>query len=440
MFTLSHSLTRLALPLSLILSACGGSDDSSDGDDHDHDHTEERGRLVLLNSSTNEAVVHDLHDADVISRFVLDSTPSALYASADHRYALLVDRSGDQVYVLDGGIWEEDHGDHQHPYAEDPNLFDEVIEGSRPTHVVKGEDSIAVFFDGDASTMTPASVTTFEDRDLIDGALPASQLQYDINMHGVAEPHHDVLLSTIRPDDADSLSANPILPDRVGVFAMNDGQYTLEATLADFCPDLHGAAQNARYVAFGCSDGVLIAERTETGYVSSKLANPDNLPDGLRIGTLYGHAGSDQFVAVASQHGGAVSYMYSVDPSQNRISDIDWQPVEEASPVSRHFSFEGDYFYILDSLGQVTVLEPQSIDGNTEWHFGLRISTSDAAGIGMPEGLHYSMTESQSDGHLYVYDPIAERIAVIEPSLFELTERWDVNYSASRILWLGIKD
>ncbi len=95
-------------------------------------------------------------------------------------------------------------------------------------------------------------------------------IDYSINMHGVAEPKGDYLLSTVRRDDAESTSAAKILPDQVGVYHLHDNEYEQEQLLDITCPDLHGAAQNEDYVVFGCSDSILVVHQHDDDYEAEK--------------------------------------------------------------------------------------------------------------------------------------------------------------------------
>ncbi len=60
--------------------------------------------------------LHDLHSAIVVASFTLANAPSAVYVSPGGRYALALQRPQDATQIVDGGIWQEDHGDHDHDH------------------------------------------------------------------------------------------------------------------------------------------------------------------------------------------------------------------------------------------------------------------------------------------------------------------------------------
>ena len=116
---------RLAAALVLAIAAgCGG----SSSNDHDHAHGQTRvdtsGRLSIAESKVAALHVFDLDSNQVEARHVLKAPASAVYASPGKRYALAIQRNDDRVQLVDGGIWQEDHGDHMHDYKQGSKLLD----------------------------------------------------------------------------------------------------------------------------------------------------------------------------------------------------------------------------------------------------------------------------------------------------------------------------
>lgn len=411
--------------------------------DHDHDHDLDQnhvdhGRLVVVNNTTPEAAVYNLEDKAFLDAFSLPTSLSSIYASGDHRYAVLVDRDGDFVGFLDGGVWQEVHVDHLDDYEESPVLLDYTLSGVRPTHVINHEGQLAIFFDGDAATSSPASVSVITDADIGTQNPAPLSMEYNVNMHGVAEPRGEHLIASWRRDDAETTSTNPILPDQIAVYHLHDGEYEQEQILAENCPDLHGAAQNETYVAFGCSDGVLLVQEHEGVFEAHKIVNPDSLAEGLRVGSIYGHENSDQFIGLASAHGGADVQWLSIDPTEGEIALIDWQPMENARVVDRGFSFEAEQFLILDNQGYLTALEPHEHDGHIHWEFGDRLDITDADVADMPEEMNFTLAFAQNGHTAYVADPIAQHIVMIDLDLMEKAGEIDLGFAPSAITWLGI--
>lgn len=452
-------LKLIALAISsTLITACGDAetniveknpievpDDHDHGDGDDHDHGDEYtidslGRLVVLANDSNTASFFDLDDNELLDTFTLTNDSNTLSSSPDFRYAVIASRAQDYLGFIDGGLWREDHGEHLHDYKQGPAASSfELTSGSRPTHLVKHDGKLAIFYDGDAESGTVASVEVLTDNDITSATAALPGITYDINMHGVAEPRGEHLLSTIRRDDAESTSVAKILPDQVGVYHFHDGEYELEQTLELTCPDLHGAAQNHDYVAFGCSDGVLLAHQHDDEYEAEKIANIDAVGD-LRIGTIYGHEDSETFIGVASGHGGGPAVIVSINPAEAEMEELEWQLADGASAVSYSFSAHGEHFVVLDSLGFLNVLEAHDHDGHTHWELAGQVDITEADVTTMPEGMSFSMTVAQNGQFAYVADPIAQHIVKVHLEDLEIEGELELTFPPAAITWLGIAE
>jgi hypothetical protein len=60
--------------------------------------------------------------------------PAAVYARPRGRYAGVMQRTQDRVQFVDGGIWQEDHGNHLRDYKQASRLTSFTLAGARPTH------------------------------------------------------------------------------------------------------------------------------------------------------------------------------------------------------------------------------------------------------------------------------------------------------------------
>ncbi|MCU4677000.1 5-methyltetrahydrofolate--homocysteine methyltransferase [Catenovulum sp. 2E275] len=445
----SFQLNLLAAAVSaFMLSACGDAETTIveqdpievPEDDHDHDDgysIESAGRLAILASDSNEALIYDLDDNSLLGNFALTYSSSSLSSSADFRYALISTRAQDQIEFIDGGLWQEDHGDHLHAYQQAPTMSGYTLNGSRPTHLVKHDGKLAVFYDGNAETGEVASVQVVTDTDIANQTQSLPVLNYSVNMHGVAEPSEDYLIASIRRDDSLSTSANKVLPDQVGVYHLHDGEYEHEHIFEQSCPDLHGAAQNEEYQVFGCSDGILVTQQNGSEYNSAKIANISAL-DGLRVGSIYGHHELESFIGVASVHGGGAAILVHINPHDNEMETIDWQPQTSAQPLAYSFTADGEHFLILDNQGYLTLLSEHTHDDHSHWEFDSRIDISEQDIANMPEGLSFSMTISQNDHIVYIADPIAQHILQINLESGETTGEIELNFAPKAISWLGI--
>ncbi|MGE6463122.1 5-methyltetrahydrofolate--homocysteine methyltransferase [Pseudoalteromonas tetraodonis] len=413
--------------------------DHGDGGDHGDEYTiDSLGRLAILAGDSNEANFFDLDDNELLDTFTLTNDSNTLSSSPDFRYAVIASRAQDYLGFIDGGLWREDHGAHLHDYEQSPEFSSyELTSGSRPTHLVKHDGKLAVFYDGDAASGTTASVEVLTDNDITNATATLPGISYDINMHGVAEPRGEHLLATIRRDDAQSSSIAKVLPDQVGVYHFHDGEYELEQTLELTCPDLHGAAQNHDYVAFGCSDGVLLAHQHDDEYHAEKVANIAAVGD-LRIGTIYGHEGSETFIGVASGHGGGPAVLLSINPAEAEMEELEWQLADGASAVSYSFSANGEHFLVLDSLGFLNVLEAHAHDDHIHWELAGQVDITQEDVTTMPEGMKFSMTVAQNGQFAYVADPIAQHVVQVHLEDLEIEGELELTFPPAAITWLGI--
>ncbi|GAB2702465.1 5-methyltetrahydrofolate--homocysteine methyltransferase [Aliiglaciecola aliphaticivorans] len=452
--TSTRKLSLLAATIgALLLTGCGDAEttiiekesievDDSTEDDHDHSDDEylidSLGRLAVLTANSSTAI-YDLDDGSELDTFSLTYASSTLTSSADYRYAVIASRSDDYVGFIDSGMWREDHGEHLHDYEQGPAMSDYEITGSRPTHIIKHDGQMAIFFDGDADSSTPASVQVVSDTDISGETSVLPTLNYTVNMHGAVEPKGDYLLSTVRRDDAESTSVAKILPDQVALYHLHDDEYEQEQVLDVLCPDLHGGAQNETYAVFGCSDGVLIAHEHDNEYEAEKIVNIDVL-DSLRIGTIYGHEESDTFIGIAAGHDAGESILIKIAPEDSEMEALEWQPETDASPVAYGFSYEGDMFLVLDSQGYLNILSAHDHDGETHWELEQSFDISDEDIANMPDGMNFSMTVAQNGNYVYVSDPIAEHVLQIDLETIEVVSDIELGFAAASISWLGVAE
>lgn len=427
----------------LMLTGCGDADtkivekDSiiEDLDEHDHGDgytIESMGRLAVLSAESNVTTLYDLDDNDLLDTFSLIHDSSSLTYSADYRFAIISNRSEDYVGFIDGGLWREDHVEHLHDFQQAPAMSDFELNRSRPTHIVKHDGKTAFFFDGDSESGTSASVQVLSDTNISSNISEIPTLSFDINMHGVAEPNGDYLVSTVRRDDAESTSANTILPDQVGIYHLHDGVYEQEQLLDITCPNLHGASQNGDYTVFGYSDGVLVVHEHDDVYEAEKITNIDAL-DGMRIGDIYGHEESDSFIGIAG------TTLFSINPD-NEMELLEWQPSEDVSVVSYSFSYEGEHFIVLDSEGYLNILSAHNHDGDINWELEERLDISEEDVSTMTDDMSFSMTMAQNGHYVYVADPLAKHILQINLGTMSIDGDIEIDFIPDSLVWLGIEE
>uniref|UniRef100_A0A486XTZ4 5-methyltetrahydrofolate--homocysteine methyltransferase n=1 Tax=Rheinheimera sp. BAL341 TaxID=1708203 RepID=A0A486XTZ4_9GAMM len=445
-FKAKFSLVALLVASSL-LSGCGDSttnivekDPIAVDDDHDHDHDHEHddistaGRLVISAKDSNLVSVYELEDGALLDTFAVADTPSALAASPAKRYALVVQRTTDRVEFIDGGLFQEDHVDHLHDYQQAPALSSFVLSDSRPTHITSNDSQTAVFFDGDVNSSTPAAVAVITDADITTDSNGYPVLNYSIHMHGAAQARGDYLFSTIR--DANSATT---LPDQVGLYHAHDDHFHEEMVFAETCPNLHGSAQNAHVIAFGCTDGVLVITQEGETFTASKIANTDDFTGTMRIGTLVGADHAEHLVGFAG------SSMFAIHAEDGEMDLVDWQGTEGASIVGYGFADKGEKFVLLDNQGYVTILSyhGHEHDGAAEepaFEFAAKVQLTSADVSTMPSGSRFEIAISASDDKVYVTNPIDSTLLTVDIADAEVVATKQLNFMPHKLVWLGIAE
>ncbi|MFQ6372500.1 5-methyltetrahydrofolate--homocysteine methyltransferase [Shewanella sp. YIC-542] len=406
-------------------------------DEHDHDDAQVAGgRLSVLAADSNQVAVFDIAKASLLDTFSLSYGGGALSASAGARYAVITHKDNGLIEFVDGGLWQEDHVDHAHDYSEAPALSSFNLSGTSPAHLVAHDGQLAVFFDGNAASAVPAKVQVLTDTDIAAARRDIPTLDYTINMHGVAEPRGDALLATVRRDDVESESANPVLPDTVGVFHAHDGAYELTQTLDVRCPDLHGAAQNEDHVIFGCSDGVLLAHQHDDHFHAEKIANLAALGE-RRVGALYAHHDSDDIFGVASQKG-SNAMLVAISAAHETMELVDWQGQDGANPLAYGFSSSGERFMVLDDHGYLSVLTAHEHDDHHHWEMTQRIAITEQDLGAMPAGLSFSMAIAQDGEYVYISDPIAQHVLQVDIVHGSIVSDIELDFVPAAVSWLGV--
>ena len=203
------------------------------------------------------------------------------------------------------------------------------------------------------------------------------------------------------------------------------------------CPDLHGAAQNHEFLAFGFSDGVMVIHDHDGEFEAHKIPNIEAI-NKVRIGTIYGHENSELLVGIASTHGSGAATVLTITPEENEMELLDWQGLENANPVSYSFTYDGAHFVILDDQGYVTILAVEQHEGHTHLEFENRLSVTELDVATMPEGTSFGMAVSKNDNHIYVSDPMSQHILQIDIETMSIEGDMELDFIPAAIVWLGI--
>lgn len=420
-----------SLAIASLLAACGGGV-SQDEDEHDDAPVtiNTAGRLALAEKDAKTLRIHDLDSAATEASHLLDHVPAAVYASPAGRYAVVMQRSQDQVQFVDGGIWQEDHGDHLHDYKQGSRLLAWKLSGVRPTHydLQAGKQS-AIFMDGNAAA-TPvqnAGVRLLTEASIAAGSTAAT-LDLSAPLHGLGEPiDNKLLLSTRAADASDSL------PTHFSLYQRSGSAYTLDRQVPARCDGMHGSFSSGASTVAGCSAGMLLLRHTG----ASTVDNGQLVATPLRVGTIAGHPRlPDQFIGIATEGVApavVTTRFYALNGTNAAVSDFVPQGWESGRLRRAHgFDRSGQRFFILDDQG--TLIAAQRSGGG--WSHLARVS---AAIPVMPSAAPWPVIVANgAKDELYLTDPVARQLVVINSQTGAVISRRELGFIPSTAAWLGI--
>lgn len=399
------------------------------GHDHDHDEVNASGRLVLTALDSAYVQVLELPAKTELDSFLVSAIPSALYASGDYRYAAVVQRPQDLVSFIDGGLWQEDHADHMHDYQAAPRLMPLQLTQIRPTHFTRAEGQLAVFFDGNSVTGAPAGVAVLSDAAIGEDSRDYPQLSYQTHQHGAAQARGEYLLSTIR--DANSSTT---LPDQVGLYEQHGDHYHLEQTFTETCPGLHGSAQNHDFIAFGCTDGVLLIAQHANSFSASKLLNSEAFTGTMRIGTLAGYHSAEHFIGFAG------TAVFAIHPEDTGMEALDWQAGAATAISGYGFAEQGEKFVLLDNTDTLTIFNYHGHAHADESAFELvsKLALHTGTDTTLPSGSRFELAISASDDQVYITNPITRQLITVDLHDAAVVAEKQLAYVPGKVVWVGI--
>jgi hypothetical protein len=409
-----------ALFLSLLLAACGGSGGSGPAPGHQDTAIDTAGRLAIAEDAAPSLRLHDLDSGSAGPVFTLANPASAVYASPGGRYALAFQRPQDTVQAADGGIWQEDHGDHLHDYKQAPSLLAMRVNGPQPTHYDDRAGQAAVFMDGRSPSGQVSSVVLLSDASIAKGTAVAS-LTLGTAMHGLAEPNGDHLVVSYR----DPASAGTS-PTNVEVYRRDGAQYTFVQRLPTVCAGMHGSYTRGGNTAIGCSDGVLLVSGQGAGFTSTLVATASG------VGTLAGHPRQERIIGIGNAGTPSTTRFFDVDPAARTATPIAIAGWGEGRLRRAHgFDRSGRWFFALDDLGNLFVLER----GTAGWSLRRSLPLALPA---MPAAAPFpAFAANGAKDEVYLTDPVARQVVAVGTSQLDI-RRIALDYKPAYLAWVGI--
>lgn len=383
------------------------------------------GRLLVGDADSGHVFVVDLVTEEISELDLhLPGPVSALYASPSHRYGYAIYRGdeGDHaIHVIDGGVFLVPHGDHEDLVVVPVSEVGLTVNDDRPIHFTNGGEWSAIFHDGSGRV---ALLNEHE----IEEEGHAYEVPYleAGPQHGAAVPiENDLFAVTVK---------NPDYPDKnpsslpIGVEIRNlDDEIVWDEARED-CPGMHGEAHNHDGSAYGCVGWVLFIEQHDDEFSHWKIENDASLPEGARIGTVWGHEDSPHFFgkATARYEGGFEDLgIWMIDPEGDEMS-LALAPSETKNSVTSAFSHDGSALYVLTYDGMLNVIDAADGDLIGEAHLTDPID---------PEARPSFIIVGET---LFLSDRATQHIIAFDLDHMEVAEEWEVDGTPSSLAFVGI--
>ena len=392
-------------------------------DDHEDEGEAEvalEGRLLVGDGETGALSVIDLESGEVHQdEFDLGSRAGRIYATASGRYAVAVSSDANTAHIFDGGIYLEEHGDHEDLVEDDLRRLDVDLAGDRPVHLYTAGEWATIFYDGSGD------VVLINEHELEEDGDQFAPVGFNAGPHhGAAIPLDDDLfaVSLQHPDFAQS-PADYRLPIGAEVRDL-DGNVLYSAEAG--CPDLHGDAGNGHMAIFGCTGGALAVEAHDGDFEDWFIAAPEGSPADFRLTSIFGYAGLDHFYALGSAVG-----LYLVEPEEGEMEQL--IPASDAlRPIQVSISHDGELLVVVMSDGELRVYDAHDAD--------LLAASSDILSDAIDPSFWARPHIATAPGHLFVTDSAAGQVIALEihGDELEVVESWEISGKPTKVAFVGI--
>ena len=394
--------------------------DDEEMHDDDHGAAEAVGRLLVADAVAAHLSVIDLSTEEVDSGLFEIAAPGArVLPSPTHRYGFVLARGpedgDDRVHIFDGGVFLVEHGDHYDLVTEPVSRHSLEIVEENPIHYVNSHGWTAIFAD------TSGHVILINEHDLATTQGDYEPILLEAGpQHGAAIVMSDehVVVTTKDPDDPDAA-----LPVGVEVRTFAD-EVVYDASNRS-CPGMHGESHNEHGVAFGCIGGVLFLHAHDGEYEHDFIANPAEMREDSRIGSVYGHHHVEHFFGRASyrdEQGFADDGIWLIDVAHGEMELVFAEP-----SVGVAFASDGEVLYVLGADGVLHALDA---------HDGDLLDTMDLVAPGEAGRPAFIVVGEW----LYLADPNSGHVLAVHLEHMEIEAEWHVGGAPSSLAFVGVLD
>jgi hypothetical protein len=418
-----------ALAAALALAACGGGVPAEDEHEHENVFIDTAGRLAVAEVGSATLRILDLDSRTVEASYTMDNEPSAVYASPGGRYAVVVQRTQDRVQFVDGGIWQEDHGDHLHDYRQSSRLLSWRLTGPRPTHYdVQAGVQAAFFLDGNASATPPqnAGVRLLTDASIGSGQTLAT-IDLSFPIHGLAEPVGQKLLTVARAADAPDT-----LPTHLVLYRRSGATWTPARQLPTRCDGMHGSFSSGSHTVVGCLGGMLRVRHLS----ATDTDDGAFIATASRVGTVAGHPRlPDHFIGIGNDGTAPnqTTRFFALDAASGTAAEFVPQGWTTGRLRRAHtFDRSGSRFFILDDQGTLLVMQRAGSGWTTVAHLPGTVPS-------MPTAAPWpAFAANGARDEVYLTDRVARQLIVLNAATGAVIERRNLGFEPGTLAWMGI--
>ena len=392
-----------------------------DHDDHGHDDhhdVELEGRLLIGDGEGSGLTVIELHSGEVHqNEFDLGSRAGRIYPTTSGRFAIAVSSDANNVTVLDGGIYLEEHGDHFDLVEAEASAVNLDLSGDRPVHMYISGEWAAIYYDGSGD------IVLINEHELEhDGDSYTPTILNAGPHHGAAIPLEDDLFAvTIQHPDFDSNPQEYRLPIGAEIWDLHGhALYTGEAA----CPDLHGDAGNGHMAVFGCTGGVLAIEAHDGHYEDWFIEAPAGSPDDFRLTSVWGYHDLHHFFAMGSSVG-----LYIVEPEDGFMEQL-IPATDSLRPIQVAISHDGELLIVVMSDGEIRVYDAHDAD--------LLVSSNEILSDNIETGFWARPHIATAPDHIFITDSTAGEVIALDAHDLEEVNHWEVDGLPTKIAFVGV--
>ena len=399
----------------------GHEDDDDEMHDDDHGSAEAVGRLLVADAVEAHLSVIDLSTEDVDSGLFEIAAPRArVLPSPTHRYGFVSGprtrrRRRPGASIFDGGVFlvEARRSLRSRERAGFPTL---TRDRRRKPHPLRQQPRLDRHLRRYQRSRDPDQRTRPLDEHTGRLRTDRARGRTAARRRALVMTDDHVVVTTQNPDDPDD-----VLPVGVEVWTF-DGEVVYDASNRS-CPGMHGEAHNEHGAAFGCVGGVLFLHAHDGEYEHEFIANPPEMREESRIGSVYGHHHVEHFFGKASYFDGqgfADDGIWLIDAAFGEMRQVFSEP-----SLSLAFSHDGEIFYVLGADGVL-----HALDG----HDGDLLETLELVEPGEAGRAAIIVVGDM----LYVADPNSGHVFGVHLTHMEIEEEWEVGGAPSSLAFVGV--